>query len=341
MESEKIDFVLTWVDGNDPVWQAEKAKYKQSGDTRENRYRDWDFLRYWFRAVEKNASWVNKVFFVTYGHLPEWLDISNPKLVIVNHKDFIPNEYLPTFSCRPIELNLHRIKGLSDHFVYFNDDMFILKTVTPEDFFKNGLPCDTAVLDATSINESTNDGKAIKIQSLYTSLIFNIAVINRNYNKKEVIKRHWSKWYNLKYGKDLFRTLLLTPWVKFTGFKSPHVPYSYLKSTFEDLWAHEEYVLRTACEHKFRDPTDVSSRLFSYWQLVNGTFAPRSPKIGQSTSICEDVKKNKIICDYIRNRSFKLLCINDDYHGGDYESVKAEFINAFESIYPDKSSFEK
>ena len=144
---EKIDFVIIWVDGGDPEWQAEKSKYQsdtENTDTRSIRYRDWDNLQYWFRAVEKYAPWVNKIHFVTWGHLPSWLDTTNPKLNIVNHKDYIPPEYLPTFSSHTIELNLHRIEGLAEQFVYFNDDMFLNKPVRPDDFFKNGLPCDTA-----------------------------------------------------------------------------------------------------------------------------------------------------------------------------------------------------
>ncbi len=340
---QNIDIVITWVDGSDPAWLEEKAKYQQkkSGDVRANRYRDWDFLRYWFRAIEENAPWVRNIYFVTWGHLPAWLNTDHPKLKIVNHKDFIPAEYLPTFSCRPIEMNLHRIPGLSERFVYFNDDMFLLRKTEVTDFFKNGLPCDTAVLDAITINETTNDGDPIKAQSLYTTLIFNVAAINRNFNKRESMRKNWRKWYSPVYGKQVIRTLLLTPWIKFTGFKSPHVPYSYLKSTFEDAWQHEEEVLKLACEHKFRQPTDVSSRMFSYWQLAKGTFMPRSPKAGVSTSICADAKKNEETLRIIRNREHKMLCINDDYHGDHFEEIQKQFIDAFESIYPKKSSFER
>ena len=63
---EAIDFVITWVDGEDPIWQEEKAKYSDVGsDKRKSRFRDWDQLRFWFRAVEKFAPWVNKIHFVT------------------------------------------------------------------------------------------------------------------------------------------------------------------------------------------------------------------------------------------------------------------------------------
>ena len=138
---DKIDFVMIWVDGADPAWRAEKNKYDSSderGDNTEIRYRSWDNLQYWFRGIEKFAPWVNRIHFVTWGHLPAWINKNNPKLNIVNHKDYIPEKYLPTFNANTIELNLHRIKGLSEQFVYFNDDMFVTAPVKPEDFFRNG-----------------------------------------------------------------------------------------------------------------------------------------------------------------------------------------------------------
>src|SRR5690554_4427002 len=137
--TEKIDFVIPWVDGSDPKWQKVRNQFDDNNFI-VSQYRDWDILKYWFRGVEKFAPWVNKIFFVTWGHVPEFLNLEHPKLVIVRHEDYIPKEYLPTFSANVIETNLHRIEGLSDKFVYFNDDVFITKKVTKEDFFKNGLP---------------------------------------------------------------------------------------------------------------------------------------------------------------------------------------------------------
>ncbi len=150
-----IDFVLAWVDGSDNEWQKEKAQYcgkNTSEDGREERYRDWDILKFWFRGVEKYASWVNKIFFVTWGHLPSWLDTHNPKLEIVNHASYIPGQFLPTFNSHTIELNFHRIKGLSEQFVYFNDDFFITNPVKQEDFFINGVPKDMLALQPVVAN---------------------------------------------------------------------------------------------------------------------------------------------------------------------------------------------
>ena len=104
-----IDFVLTWVDGSDPEWIRSRNSYCQKGkEINEAHYRDWDILKYWFRAVEKYAPWVNRIHFVTCGQIPEWMNTEHPKLNLVHHRSFIPEAYLPTFNSRTIELNFHR-----------------------------------------------------------------------------------------------------------------------------------------------------------------------------------------------------------------------------------------
>ena len=155
--NEKIDFVVTWVDGSDPNWIAEKNKYfiGNDEDASTNRYKDWGLLKYWFRSVEKNAPWVNRVYFVTNGQKPDWLNIDCEKLVHVKHEDFMPQRYLPTFNANPIELNLHRIKGLSNRFIFFNDDMFILKRLKPSFFFNGALPRDEAVINPMIVMENS------------------------------------------------------------------------------------------------------------------------------------------------------------------------------------------
>ena len=140
---EKIDFVVTYLDSTDKKWQEERAKYSgENLDSRnsEARYRNMDNFQYWFRAIERYAPWVNKIHLVTWGHVPEWLDTTNPKINIVKHDDYIPKEYLPTFNSNVLDLNLDRIPGLSENFVYFNDDIFLNSKTEPSDFFKNNLP---------------------------------------------------------------------------------------------------------------------------------------------------------------------------------------------------------
>ena len=146
--AEDIDFVITYVDGNDIEWQEEKCKYVPGNlaDVNPNRYRNWNNIQYLFRGIELFAPWVRNVYLITYGHLPKWLNDRHPKLHIVRHEDYIPREWLPTFNSHCIELNFFRIPGLSEQFVYFNDDTFLTNNVQPKNFFIKGKPCDSAVL---------------------------------------------------------------------------------------------------------------------------------------------------------------------------------------------------
>ena len=116
MQDHKIDFVISWVDGKDQAWLQDKSKYDAASgsDDAKERYRDWENLKYWFRGVEKFAPWVAKIHFITWGHLPKWLDVNHPRLHIVRHEDYIPQEYLPTFNSHTIEWNMHRIEGLAE-----------------------------------------------------------------------------------------------------------------------------------------------------------------------------------------------------------------------------------
>ncbi|MFS0750385.1 stealth family protein [Oceanobacillus sp. 1P07AA] len=331
--SDKIDFILPWVDGNDQEWIIEKNKYnnKTSNDSREVRYRDWDNLQYWFRGVDQFAPWVRKVHFITWGHVPEWLNVDHPKINIVNHTDFIPDKYLPTFSSHVIELNLHRIKDLTEHFVYFNDDTFIIRNVNKEEFFKNGLPRDIAVIKPI-INTFRESTGAIVSN--------NMEIINTKYSKNKVIINNFSKWFSLSYKKHLISTFLMMPFHQFAGFLNPHLPNSYLKKTFVELWDEEMEVLDKTCQNKFRNGRDVNQWLFRYRQLVEGQFIPRTAKIGRTYNLSND---NRDVINAINNQKYQVICINDNDKEvvRDIDKVKNEIIDTFQNLLPNKSSFEK
>lgn len=145
MRNDPIDLVLPWVDGNDPAWRAEKEKYDIEHKASDVRFEPWDNLQYIFRGIERNMPWIHKVFFVTWGHIPEWLDTSYEKLQIVKHKDYIPDMYLPTFNSNVIEMNYFRIENLSENYILFNDDLFPIQQIPEEYYFQNNLPCEEAV----------------------------------------------------------------------------------------------------------------------------------------------------------------------------------------------------
>lgn len=329
-----IDFVVTWVDGNDPVWQAEKAKYSphKNEDNRNIRYRDWDNMQYWFRAVEKFAPWVNKIHFVTYGHLPKWLNTDCPKLNIAKHGDFIPKEYLPTFSSRPIEFNLHRIKNLAERFVYFDDDMFILKPINKSLFFVDGLPTDFAITSTLSATDKSDTVQFAKFN--------NIVILNSHFDKKIQMKKNLNKWINLAYGWNALRNLIFMGEHRFKCLANNHLPFGFLKSDYTEIWEKEFDTLDETCKHKFRTKTDVNQWLIRYWQLAKGDFHPISRHAkGKVYEVYNGVNENKDLFDIIEKQKIPIICINDN-DNIDFEPMKNRLLQAFHKILPEKSSFE-
>lgn len=132
-----MDVVITYVNGNDPVWKKDYEKHTQI-PIMEKRFRDWGTLKYLLRGIETKMPFIRNVYLVVShpSQVPEWADTT--QLNIVLHQDIIPQEYLPTFNCNPIEMHLHRIPGLDEEYLYFNDDMFPMAECRPTDFFRGG-----------------------------------------------------------------------------------------------------------------------------------------------------------------------------------------------------------
>ena len=132
-----MDIVITYVDGNDPVWKEDYEKTTHI-PIMEKRFRDWGTLKYLLRGIEVNMPFVRNVYLVVShpSQVPQWVDQTQLKIVL--HSDIIPEKYLPTFNCNPIEMHLHRIEGLDEEYLYFNDDLYPLAPCRPEDFFRDG-----------------------------------------------------------------------------------------------------------------------------------------------------------------------------------------------------------
>lgn len=329
---EKIDFVLTWVDGADENWLKERRKYspEKGTDAGESRYRDWENLQYWFRGVEKFAPWVNQIYFVTWGHIPGWLNTDHPKLKIVRHEEFMNPEYLPTFNINSIELNLHRIEGLSEQFVFFNDDMFLIRPVAAEDFFKNGLPRDCCIETALVQDD---------IHNPFANILMNdAALVNMHFSKRQVIRRNFRKWFHPAYGKMLLRNVLMLPYQEFSSFKYTHLPSAFLKSTFAKVWEDEEGTLDGVCRNRFRTVFDVNQYVMKYWQYMEGRYEPQSPSIGNFYTIGIH---DEAIHKTLQGQTCKMVCLNDTASMKDFEGEKQAVIASFEKILPKKSSFER
>ncbi len=317
---------------SDPAWSGEFAKYFNEGGTERNgvsraRFRDNGLLRYWFRGVEKFAPWTRRIHFVTCGQTPGWLNADNPKLRLVDHRDIIPEEFLPTFNSVVIERYQHRIPGLAEHFVYFNDDFYITDRVGPERFFQNGLPCDIAAL---TYNPSWSQW--------YKRIKNNSRIINRHFDKKEVMRRYHDKWFDKSYGGKAVWNYLLYFYGGFVPLRTPHNAQPYLKTTFNEVWSAAGKELAETSANRFRARTDLTPELFRMWQICSGSFTPYNTYA--DTRMFPLVIRPREAARAIREQKYKLVCLNDNVHIRNYDAVMENIREAFEDILPEKSGFE-
>lgn len=233
----EIDLVYLWVDGNDPAWQAKKTAYQQK-ETGVNpqavsacRFVDNDELKYSLRSAEKFAPWIRRIYIVTDNQVPSWLDTSNPRIRVVDHREIIPADALPVFNSNAIELHIARIPGLAEHFLFSNDDTLFGAPVEPSFFFD---PKGSPVV-------------RLKSQSIrrHRSEIYCFTV----YRMQELIRARFGKRYTL----------------------APHHNIdAYRKSDFlqctEEFGAEAS---RTA-HHRFRTKNDLQRVLIAYYMLAKG-----------------------------------------------------------------------
>ena len=336
-EQYPIDFIVSWVDGNDEEWIEKKNKYLRENtafvDVRKRRFRSWDNFEYWFRCVEKNAPWVNHIYLLTPGHYPKWLNLNNPKVTLINQDTLFDEKYLPTFNNCAVELLMHKIPGLSEHFVYFNDDMFIVSPTTPDDYFKNGLPRDKVGFAANPIKVD-GEGKGI-CNIVHT----NTVLIAKYFNKDEVFKANKKKFLSLKNGRDLIKTITAIPYVSFVGFNEPHTANSYLRSTFENMWERAPEELEKGISARFREEYTLSQWGIRYWQICLGQFEVRKTDFSHMFDVVTKEDAKRAAC-YIKSPRKKVICINDDADDGAFEEIAKIVRDAFSLQYPEKSQYE-
>lgn len=335
---EKIDFVVLWLDSTNPEWIATYNHYRPEKPIHDQaRFRNWDIFRYWFRSVERYAPWVHKVYLITNGTFPKWINPDCEKLVLIKHSDYIPQKYLPTFNSCTIELNIGRIDTLSEHFVYFNDDMFINAPVEPDYYFKEGLPCDYNFESVYRNPVYDNQNKFGVDLDIY----WDIALINRNFDRKNVIRHAWKKWYGRHlWGKPLLFSLLLFNRSQFENFTLFHHEQPMLKSIFQKVWEKEGDVLNQSCT-RFRENINLNQYLIRYWQFASNKFYP-----GQEKGLAYHHYDKEIVADLIKNlknEHFKSICINDTplCKKEDFEYASEMIREAFEKKFPHKSMFER
>jgi len=143
-----IDAVFTWVDGADPEWDARRrahmaadGRWADLGEDHDAvsaaRFVSRDEIYYSVANVRRHLPWIRDVYIVTAGQRHQGIAADFPDVRFIDHADIFPNQgVLPVFNSRAIESCVHRIPGLAEHFIYFNDDVMVTKPLNPEAFFQ-------------------------------------------------------------------------------------------------------------------------------------------------------------------------------------------------------------
>ncbi|MCC8195500.1 MAG: Stealth CR1 domain-containing protein [Ruminococcus sp.] len=339
MENYPIDFVISWVDGNDEDWLAKRQQYRatKGDDTRKRRVREWNNLQFLLRGIDKYANWVNHVYLLTPGHYPKWLDLDCERISVINQDILFPEELVPSFNNCAVELLMYKIPGLSEHFVYFNDDMFLLKKAKPEDFFKNGLPLDTVGFAPTQADYKQDGGKG----QVYGIAVMCTRLIAKRYTKQEILNNSKGKFYSPRNGKDLIKTICMMPWHNITGFNETHTATSFLKSTFEEMWNLAEDDMVDTLNSRFRHEFNVAQWAVRFWQIATGKFEIRNPGFSKFYDVVY-LGDEKPVVDCITKGKTKVICINDNVDNDDeFDEIVTHVNKAFERKFPQESQFEK
>ena len=214
--------------------------------------------------------------------------------------------------------------------------MFAIRPLKPTDFFRHGLPCDSALQQNFLSIYVPNDTAIQHIE--FTQL----GLINAHFRKRNVTKGNLYRWYGPYLGfHGMMQALLKVNQHFFTGFNMYHSAQSFLKSTFDTVWQNYPDYLHEHCKNKFRQNTDVNQWLVRYWQLAENKFAPynkmkRRKMFAPSLSNCDE-----IITSIIQQK-YDIISINDNplLSNTDFMAIKPRINEALNSLLPDKSNFE-
>lgn len=314
--TEPIDVVYTWVDGDDPEWQRRKNAALGKTDTtalnetsaNASRYASRDELKYSLRSLETYANWIRNIYIVTDDQVPSWLDTSNPRIRVVSHREiFTDPSVLPVFNSHAIESQLHHIEGLSNQFLYMNDDVLFGNLVQAADFFHSSrlskyFPS-KACLDVDP--PSARD----------------MPVLSSAKNARQLIA-------------DEFGVTITN--------KFKHTPMPLQRDVLYEMEERFGELFKTVAASKFRHPQDysIASGFYHYYAFATGRAVPGSISYGYQDISRPDLP---IFLKQLSNKNpYRVFCLNDtDSTPEQIAALTGTIIDTMQKCYPLKSSFEK
>ncbi|MEU6816139.1 stealth conserved region 3 domain-containing protein [Streptomyces sp. NPDC046860] len=309
-----VDAVYTWVNGADLAWLERKnaalaalGMETEDAATSAARFRDRDELRYSLRSIDMYAPWIRTIHLVTDQQVPNWLDLEHPRVRVVDHTEIFGDRgALPTYNSHAIESQLHHIEGLAEHFLYFNDDVFLGRTVRPEAFFLgNGQarhfmsPTSVPMAPVTEADE------------------FNVAAAKNN---RALMER--------EFGQTLVHTFL-------------HAPHPLRRTVLADIERRYPEAVAVTAANQLRSHSDVSvaSSLHHYLGYHTLRSVPGGISCGFVNVGLSEHKPR--LSRILTVRPHDVFCLND-YHDGDVPEEEQDAILAafLPSYFPVPSQFE-
>ncbi|WP_160501963.1 stealth conserved region 3 domain-containing protein [Streptomyces sp. BA2] len=313
-----IDAVYTWVDDSDPLWSMHRSMSQTLPEMRachelataDARFRNRNELMYSLRSLDQYAPWIRNVHVVTCGQRPDWLNAAHQRIHLVDHKEIFQDPgVLPTFNSHAIESQLHRIPGLANHFIYFNDDTFLGRFLRADMFFlSNGtakfFPSSAKIPFPGVTSDSNAD-----------------PVVTAGANNRELVRR--------AFGRTITR-------------KMRHVPHALRIDVLEELEERfpEEYQ-RTASS-AFRHPRDISvaSSLHHYYAYHTNRAIPGIMKYAYAD--LGDGNLERRLNLLLGERNLDAFCLNDTGDTGRSPQEREDLVQGFlEAYFPVPSPFEE
>ena len=310
-----IDAVYTWVDGDDPAWQARKAetldrlgRQPAGAAAADARFTSRDELRYSLRSIAMHTPWIRKVWLVTDDQTPEWLDTGHPGIQVVSHREIFGDRgTLPTFNSHAIESRLHHIDGLAEHFLYFNDDFFLGRPLLPSKFFASN-----------GVAQFFQSPTAVPMTPVADDDDFNFAAAKNN---RSLIKE--------AFGHTLTHAFL-------------HAPYALRVSVLREIEERFTAELDRTAHSQLRSATDVSvpSSLHHYYGYFTGRSAPGSIRVAYVD--IGDPAQHPRLTQILTMRAYDAFCVNDTHHSPLSADERGRVMEVFlRSYFPVAGEFER
>lgn len=307
-----IDVVYTWVDGDDPTWQEKRSSLQAEIDgvayhseaTHSARFTSRDELLYSLRSLEAYAPWVNHVFLVTDNQRPNWL-ADTQRITIVDHREIFDPGDLPTFNSNAIISRLHHIPGLSEHFIYMNDDVMLGQPLSPNDFFTP-----SGIARVSTSNNRRPFGQPSITDEPHINLTRNI---------RTLLER--------EFGVTVSRAI-------------KHTPHPLIKSVMYEMEDKFENAFYQTWSSRFRHHQDiVADQLHHYYAQIVGKAVPGSLTYNYINIL--DDRYAAVMHETINRRHRQAICVNEAPVPGATPINEEDVSNFLKKYFPVSSIFEK